>query len=277
LRVVPRTLRHELAAEFFATSVLILGGVGAVANVGLAPRLAAGGYDWNTIAWGWGIAVMVAVYVGGGVTGAHINPAVTLALAVKRGFPWNKVAPYWIAQTAGAFAGAGAVFLVYHDGLVAAGVPNVWSTGPGSAYAVAFWGASASAATPMPYSLLNAFVAETFGTMFLLLGVIAFFDNRNLGGATPFIGPLIVGLVVVGVGLSLGGPSGYAINPARDLGPRLFGALAGTTGLFNGWYWLIAPVVGPLVGGPLAVELYDLFIGPGLAAVKKTESAREAV
>ena len=110
----------ELMAEFFGTFILILGGDGVVANVGLAPRLASEGYDWNVIVWGWGLSVMVAVYVAGGVSGAHINPAVTFAMAVKRGFPWAKLIPYWLAQILGAFVGAAGVYLVYRDGLVSA-------------------------------------------------------------------------------------------------------------------------------------------------------------
>lgn len=257
------TLTHELMAEFFGTFLLILGGDGVVANVGLAPRLASQGYDWNTIAWGWGLSVMVAVYVGGGVTGAHINPAVTLAMAIKRGFAWAKVIPYFIAQIAGAFVGALGVYLAYRDGLMAAGMPNVWCTGPGSVFGTTFWGAAGSSGG-VAYSLTTAFVTEVLGTMVLLLGVVAFFDNRNWAKSTLFLAPFIVGLVVVMVGLTLGGPSGYAINPARDFGPRLFGALVGTTGLFSGLYWLVAPIIGPLIGGPLGVILYDVFVTPGL-------------
>ena len=256
-------LKGELLAEFFGTFILVLGGDGVVANVGLAPRLESAGYDWNTIAWGWGLSVMVAVYVAGGVTGAHINPAVTLAMAVKRGFAWAKVIPYWFAQVLGAFVGAAAVYLVYREGIVSAGMPNIWSTGPGSIFDQAFWGAAGSTGGS-PYSMLNAFTAEIFGTMVLLLGVVSFFDNRNWGKSTLFIGPLIVGLVVVMVGLTLGGPSGYAINPARDLGPRIFGALVGTTGLFDGWYWLVAPIIGALIGGVLGPVFYDIFITPYL-------------
>lgn len=260
-----RTLTHELLAEFFGTFILILGGDGVVANVGLAPRLASEGYDWNTIAFGWGFSVMVAVYVAGGVTGAHINPAVTLALAVKRGFAWAKVIPYFIAQTAGAFVGALGVFLAYRDGLLAAGMPNVWCTGPGSVFNNVFWGA-AGASGGAAYSLTTATITEILGTMMLLLGVVAFFDARNWAKETLFIAPFIIGMVVVTVGLTLGGPSGYAINPARDFGPRLFGVLVGTTGLFDGPYWLVAPIIGPLIGGPLGVILYDIFIAPGLEA-----------
>jgi len=249
----------ELMAEFFGTFLLILGGDGVVANVGLAPRLESAGYDWNVIVWGWGLSVMVAVFVAGGVSGAHINPAVTLALAVKRGFPWGKVLPYWIAQIVGAFVGAAGVYLVYRDGLVAAGVPNVWCTGPGSVFGQAWWGAAGSgAAESMGYSLPTAFFAEVFGTMVLLLGIIGWGDTG--GNKAGYLGAFIVGLVVVMVGLTLGGPSGYAINPARDFGPRLFGTLVGTQGLWDNFYWLIAPIIGPLIGGVLGLVFYDIFI-----------------
>ena len=129
----------ELIGEVFGTFILILLGDGVVANVGLAPRLAAPGYDWNTITLGWAFAVIIAVYVSGGVSGAHLNPAVTIALAVKRGFSWAKVIPYIIGQFIGAFLGALGVYLVYLDGLVATGMPNVWCTGPGSVFGQAFW------------------------------------------------------------------------------------------------------------------------------------------
>ncbi len=264
----------ELMAEFFGTFILILGGDGVVANVGLAPRLESAGYDWNVIVWGWGLSVMVAVYVAGGVTGAHINPAVTFALAVKRGFGWAKVIPYWLAQILGAFVGALGVYLSHRDGLVAAGMPNVWCTGPGSVFGQAFWGEAGSYAMGAigPYSLLTATIAEILGTMVLLLGVISFFDTRNWGKSTLWAAPFIVGLVVVMVGLTLGGPSGYAINPARDFGPRLFGTLVGTTGLFTGLYWLVAPIIGPLIGGPLGVFLYDIFVTPYLPPEEQVAS-----
>ena len=263
-------LTGELMAEFFGTFILVLGGDGVVANVGLAPRLASQGYDWNTIAWGWGLSVMVAVYVAGGVTGAHINPAVTFGLAVKRGFAWAKVLPYWIAQVAGGFVGGLGVYLVYQQGLVAAGMPNVWCTGPGSIWDVAFWGATVETAVNMGgYPIWNAFLAEVFGTMVLLWGVVSFFDDRNWGKSIVSLAPIVIGLVVVMVGLTLGGPSGYAINPARDLGPRLFGTLVGTTGLWDTLYWLIVPIIGPLVGGALGVILYDVFITPYLPAAEE--------
>jgi glycerol uptake facilitator protein len=256
-------LMAELIGEVFGTFILILLGDGVVANVGLAPRLNAGAYNWNTITIGWAFAVVVAVYVSAGVSGAHINPAVTLALAVKRGFPWGKVLPYMVAQVFGAFLGAAGVYLVYRDGLVAAGMPNVWCTGPGSAFEAACWGNGAVAAVSIPYSLMTCIIAEIVGTAVLLWGVLASGDARNTG-LMHNLGPFLVGGTVLAVGLSLGGPSGYAINPARDFGPRLFGALVGTTGLFDGIYWLAAPIIATLIGGIIGVFTYDWFVSRGL-------------
>jgi glycerol uptake facilitator protein len=255
----------ELLGEVFGTFILILLGDGVVANVGLAPRLASPAYNWNTIAFGWCFAVVIAVYVVGGVSGAHLNPAVTLALALKRGFSWAKVGPYMIAQVVGCFLGALGVFLCYGEGLVKAGLPNVWCTGPGSVFATTFWGGTAAAGTAgAPYTMIGALLTEIIGTAVLLWGVLASGDTKNLGvGAN--LGPLIVGFTVLAVGLSLSGPSGYAINPARDFGPRLFGLVTGTQGLFSSMYWLVCPIIGPLIGGPLGAFTYDWFVTGALA------------
>ena len=247
----------QLVGEVFGTFILILLGDGVVANVGLAPRLAATAYNWNTITIGWAFAVIIAVYVSAGVSGAHLNPAVTIGLAVKRGFPWGKVIPYIAAQMVGAFLGALGVYLVYMDGLKGAGMPNVWATGPGSVFGNAFWGGGSGTALG-GYSFTNALIAEIVGTAVLLWGILASGDARNTG-LMHNLGPFLVGGTVLAVGLSLGGPSGYAINPARDLGPRIFGALAGTSGLFADGYWWI-PIVGPIVGGVIGVFTYDWFV-----------------
>lgn len=244
--------------EIFGTCILIILGDGVVANVGLAPRLAAVGYDWNTIVIGWALAVLVAVYVSGGVSGAHLNPAVTIAMAVKRGFPWKDVVPYIVAQVVGAFLGALVVFLVYNQGLVASGMPNVWCTGPGSTFAATFWGGGDKGAG-VAYSDWNALIAEIVGTAVLLWGILASGDAKNMG-LKDNLGVFVVSLTVLAVGISLGGPSGYAINPARDFGPRLFGAIVGTTGLFDGIYWLLCPIIGPIVGGVLGAFTYDWFV-----------------
>jgi len=260
-----RTMK-EFIGEVFGTFILILLGDGVVANVGLAPRLAGSAYNWNTITIGWAFAVIIAVYVSGGVSGAHLNPAVTIALAFKRGFPWSKVLPFIVAQMIGAFLGAAAVYLVYRDGLVAAGMPNVWSTGPGSVFQESFFQAGQVAGTGS-YTMLTASIAEFFGTMVLLWGVAASGDSKNMG-LKDNLGALIVGFAVLAVGLSLGGPSGYSINPARDLGPRLFGVLVGTKNLFDGLYWLIPPVLIPCIAGPIGLVLYDLFVTKNLPRIE---------
>lgn len=258
-----RTLK-EFIGEVFGTFILILLGDGVVANVGLAPRLAGVAYNWNTITIGWAFAVIIAVYVSGGVSGAHLNPAVTLGQAVTGRFPWKKVLPYIVAQFIGAFLGAAAVYLVYRDGLVAAGMPNVWATGPGGIFADSTWGAAHAAGSIGGYSMLTAAIAEIFGTFILIWGCAASGDAKNMG-LKDNLGALIVGFAVLAVGLSLGGPSGYSINPARDLAPRLFGMLVGTQGLFdNNLYWLIVPVLAPFVGGILGFVVYDHVVTPNL-------------
>ncbi|MCE1252681.1 MAG: aquaporin family protein [Anaerolineae bacterium] len=258
-----KSLMQELIGEVFGTFILILLGDGVVANVGLAPRLAAGGYNWNTITIGWAFAVIIAVYVTGGVSGAHLNPAVTLTMAIKRGFSWGKVLPFIVAQVIGAFLGALAVYLCYRDGLVAAGTPNVWTTGPGSVFGQTFWGAG-SAANAGAYSLVTAVVTEIFGTAVLIWGILASGDNKNMG-LMHNMGPFLVGGTVLAVGLSLGGPSGYSLNPARDFGPRLLGTLVGTQGLWDPeFYWLLAPVIGPFIGGPIGAFCYDWFVSAAL-------------
>jgi glycerol uptake facilitator len=263
------TMLGQLIGEVFGTFILILLGDGVVANVGLAPRLNPGAYNWNTITFGWAFAVIVAVYVSAGVSGAHLNPAVTIALAAKRGFPWSKVLPYSLAQIFGAFLGAAGVYLVYMDGLKAAGMPNVWCTGPGSAFEVAFWGGlgSGTAGTvSASYTFLNAGIAEIIGTAALLWGILASGDAKNTG-LTNNMGPFLVGGTVLAIGLSLGGPSGYAINPARDFGPRLFGQLVGTQGLFSTSYWLI-PIICPILGAVVGIFLYDWLVDANLPKVE---------
>ncbi len=268
-------LLGELVAETFGTAILVLLGVGGVVNVGLAPRMAsAAGWNWLTICFGWCFAVVVAVYVVGGVSGGHLNPAVTFAMAVKRGFPWSKVIPFWVAQTIGAFLGAVVLFLVYRDGLVAAGFPNVWTGGPGSVFSQAWWGDTAVRTAVGSYSILTATIAEAAGTAVLLWGILAAFDAKNLGvGAN--LGPLFVGFAVLAVGLSLGGPSGYMINPARDFGPRVLGMLIGTKGMFDGIWWLVGPIIGPLAGGLFGIFTYDFCVTKWL--VKKDDVISEEV
>jgi len=245
----------DIFAVTFGTFVLIIMGDGVVANVGLAPRLAGTGYNWNTITIGWAVAVFVSIWVSGG----DHNPAFTLANALRGAMPISQAFARILCQMVGAFLGAGAVYLVYRDGLVAAGMPNVWSTGPGSVFGSTFWGSAGNnVASAGVYSMITASMAEFFGVLMVAWAIRAGSDPRN--SALQRMGGLIVAMTVLGVGLCLGGPSGYSLNPARDLGPRLFGLLAGTQGLFDGLYWLIPPVLVPFIAAPIGFYLYDVLL-----------------
>jgi MIP family channel proteins len=262
------TLKRELFAEFLGTLVLITFGSAVVAQVILSKEKN-GGYLSINLAWG--LAVTMGVYVAGGVSGAHLNPAVTLAVAVRRGIAWGKVAPYWIAQTAGAFAGAAITFLLYREAFNAydQGVRHV--TGELAT-------AGIFATYPQQFlSTLGGLTDQIIGTAFLLLIICAIGDARNLA-PTGNLGPLIVGLLVVLLGMTMGFNAGYAINPARDLGPRLFTFVAGWgSEVFRaGNYWFWVPIVGPLIGGVLGALVYDTLIGKQFPEEKNREAAAQA-
>lgn len=247
------SLARELRAEFLGTFVLIMFGVGVVAQAVLS-----GGADGSFLSINlcWGLAVALGGYVAAGVTGAHLNPAVTVALAVHRGFPWHKVVPYVAAQVTGAFLASLVVFLTYREALDAfdAGVRQV--AGPEGT-------AGIFATYPKPYlSTLGGLVDQIVGTALLVGCVFAIGDRRNVAPPAWF-SPLVVGLVVVAIGMAFGANAGYAINPARDFGPRLFTALAGwgmeVFRVDGHWWWV--PIVGPLAGGLLGGLIYDSLIG----------------
>lgn len=246
--------------EAFGVFILILLGIGVMANVALAPQLNPGAYGWNTVAFGWGFAYVVAFFISGGVATAHLNPAVTLALAIRRNFPWKKVIYFISAQMIGAFLGAAGVWFMYKDGLAPAGFPNIWATSPGTTYDGAFWGA-AGADPVSRYRVVVACVAELFGTLIFIWAVLAL-RGANKTHQNKYLSSIVIGVTVSVIGLSLGGPSGFAINPARDLPPRILGTIMGTKGLFSGLYWFLSPFLIPLLSGPLAVVLYDLIL-PG--------------
>jgi glycerol uptake facilitator protein len=246
-------LKAELLAEFLGTLVLILFGNGVVAMVvlfgdpALKGEVVKGGYTNITLAWG--LAVTMGIYVAGKISGAHLNPAVTVALAVRRGFPWAKVLPYSIAQIAGAFVAAALVFWNYHPAFMNADpdlvkTAGVFTTFPGLVNQA--WSAG----------LLD----QIIGTALLLMLIFAITDERNQPAGN--LAPMLIGLVVVVVGMSFGGMHGYAINPARDFGPRLWTVVAGfkNNGLTDGSFVFWVPIVGPLVGGVLGAFVYDLAI-----------------
>lgn len=245
-------------AEFVGTLLLILLGVGVNANV-LLTRTKGHASGWIVITTGWGLAVALAVYSVGRISGAHINPAVTLGLAAVGAFPWEHVPGYVLAQMAGAFAGAGLAWLAY--------LPH-WSATSDPALKLGVFSTS-----PAVRSGASNFVCEVIGTAVLVFGVMAIGANaRVLGGSRGIdlsaafssgFQPLLVGLLVFAIGLGLGGPTGFAINPARDLGPRLAHALLPIPGKGRSdWTYAWVPVLGPLAGGVLGAFLFILFDYP---------------
>jgi len=235
--------------EFVGTLLLILLGDGVVANVLLAKSKGQGS-GWIVITAGWAFAVFVAVAAIARVSGAHINPAVTIALAAVGAFPWSAVPAYIVAQMLGAFAGAALVWLAY--------LPH-WKETEGADLKRAIF-----CTAPAIRCALANFACEVIGTFVLIFAVLTFkgaFEHPLSGAAVPLdlgaMGAIPIALVVWAIGLSLGGPTGYAINPARDLGPRLAHALlpiAGKGG--SDWSYAWIPVVAPIVGALLAVAAY---------------------
>ena len=243
---------REAAAEFLGTFFLIVFGVGVVAQTVLSNNANGSFFAINV---GWGLAVMTGVYVAGAISGAHLNPAVTLALALLRGFPWSKVAPYIVAQIAGAFVAAAVVYFTYREAFDAFDGGMRQITGAQGT-------AGIFATYPQAFlSIAGGFVDQVVGTALLMGAILAITDPRN--NATPgWFTPVIVGGIVTVIGVAFGFNAGYAINPARDLGPRLFTAVGGWgPGVFSAagsWSWV--PVVAPCVGAVLGALAYDLLI-----------------
>lgn len=233
-------------AELIGTFLLILMGCGVNANVVLEGTKGQNS-GWMVITTGWAFAVFVGVVVAAPYSGAHINPAVTLGLAASGEFAWASVPGYLVAQMMGALLGAFAVWLVYRDHFNRTADPDlqlgVFSTAPA-----------------ISNRLLN-FLSEALGT-FVLVFTVLYFTEASLGDEKTIIGlgslgALPVALLVWGIGLSLGGTTGYAINPARDLGPRIIHLLVPITGKGHSqWAYAWVPVVGPVLGGLLAAGLY---------------------
>ena len=225
-------------AEFIGTMILILLGNGVVAAVVLKASKGENA-GWLTIVIGWGIAVTLAIYAVGRISGAHLNPAITVALAVQGGFPWTDVPGYVLAQLAGAIAGSFLVWLHYG--------PH-WKLTPDAQVKRAVFCTSPS----VRHTFFNL-VSETIATGMLVLLILFIGQNEFTQG----LNPLAVGLLIVSIGLSLGGTTGFAINPARDLGPRIAHAILPIHGKGSSdWGYAWIPVVGPLAGGVLAVFIY---------------------
>ena len=216
--------------------------------------------------WGvciaWGLAVTLAIYTTGAVSGCHANPAVTLALAMYRRFSWRKVIPYWIAQVIGALVGAVVVYLLFGPVIDHFNAANNLLRTSGGAAGVFFTHPG------MAISVTHAFFDEIILTAFLIFGIFAVTEHFNEIAPGPNIGALIIGLLVALIGASMGYLEAWAINPARDFGPRLFCFFAGwgASALPSpGSYWWV-PICGPLIGGALGGGAYQLLIWPFLPA-----------
>ena len=237
----------SFVAELVGTMILVILGDGVVANVllskskGQAAGLLKG--SWMLITTGWGLAVAMAVYAVGWISGAHINPAVTIALAAIGKFPWSQVPGYIIAQMIGGFLGGVIVWLAY--------LPH-WAETEDKGLKLAVF-STAPAIRNYPLNTLT----EIIGTFVLVAGVLFILDPRN--NLTGGLGPLLIGFLVWSIGISLGGPTGYAINPARDLGPRIAHAVLPIAGKGDSdWGYSWVPVVGPIIGGILGAFFYAL-------------------
>jgi len=256
----------EMIGEFFGTLVLILFGDGCVAVFALFTKI--GGtppgtvatpfwQTWPVIIFGWGFAVMLGIYVCGAISGAHINPAVTLGLAVTGRHPWGKVLPYWLAQVLGAFVAGGILWFVYQGAIQNAVAGGAVNTAVGGVFYT----------SPKFFvGTFGAFGDEFLGTLLLMALILAITDARALP-VQANLNPLIIGLLIVAIGASFGANTGYAINPARDFGPRLWIALFSGGASFtehNYYFWI--PIVGPLCGAVVGAFIFDYTIGKVLAA-----------
>jgi glycerol uptake facilitator protein len=271
-----QTTAGDYGSEFLGTFVLIMFGDGVVAMTvaalnqsGRGPDIFLASGDWLLIAFGWGIAVALAVYVAGGISSAHINPAVTVAFATFRDFPWRKVPGYIVAQVLGAFVAAAVIYLNYKQSIASFEAANDITRGAEDSLPTF----SIFATFPAEYyeNSWGPFLDELIGTALLLGIVLALVDERNLAPQSN-LGPFLIGVTVMGIGMSFGANSGYAINPARDLGPRLFAwaqgwedvAVPGNYVNVDNYMWI--PIVAPIVGGLIGAIVYDFFIGRTLGA-----------
>jgi glycerol uptake facilitator protein len=251
--VATPSLTAQLIAEFLGTLLLVLLGDGVVAMVVLFAKnvpgeIVNGGFTNITLCWG--MAVTLAVYLTAKISGAHLNPAVTIAVAAFRGFPWKNVAPYIAAQVAGGFAAAAIVYGNY--------LPQFNKVDPARDHTAGVFTTFPAFPNLPQAGLLD----QVIGTAILLLCIMAVTDARS-SAPSPRIVPLLIGLTVVAIGMAFGSLHGYAINPARDFGPRLFTAVAGfkNNGLTDGTNQFWVPIVGPIIGGLIGILVYDQAIG----------------
>ncbi|EKF50887.1 MIP/aquaporin family protein [Lactococcus garvieae] len=234
----------QLLGEFLGTFILILLGNGIVSGVVLNKTKATGA-GWVAITLGWGFAVMMGVYVSGFMSPAHLNPAVTIAMAMIGSFSWSLVLPYILAQMLGAMVASIILYLMFYPHYAEtenpADILGTFSTGP----AIRQTGSN--------------LLSEVVGTAVLTTGILAF--GQYAITQTSGVSPLLVGAIITAIGLSLGATTGYSLNPARDLGPRIMHALLPIKGKGDSdWSYAWIPVVGPIIGGSLGTVLFNMVI-----------------
>ncbi|XP_008262603.1 aquaporin-10 [Oryctolagus cuniculus] len=259
-------LARQCLAEFLGVFVLLLITQGSVAQAVTSEESKG---NFFTMFLGGALAVTVAIYVGGNVSGAHLNPAFSLSMCLLGRFPWAKLPIYIFVQLLSAFCASGVTYSVYYDALQNYTGGNLTVTGPRET-------ASIFTTYPASYlSLSNGFWDQVLGTSVLIVGLLAILDRRNKG-VPAGLEPVVVGLLILSIGLSLGANCGYPLNPARDLGPRLFTYVAGwgpeVFSAGNGWWWV--PVVAPMVGAVLGTAVYHLLVS--LHHPEDSEPAQEA-
>lgn len=269
-------LYGECIAEFFGTLVLVLFGTGSIATFGLFNTLGPlntatlptpFANNWVVVMFGWGLGIMLGIYVAGAVSGGHINPAVTVGFAARGKFPWNKVLPYIGAQLLGAFVAAIIVYLDYKgaiDHAIAVAAQKGQLTSVSNVAGYVFY-----TSPKLFVGTFGAFCDEFIGTALLVGLIFAIIDARNQP-VQANLNPFIIGLLFMAIGTSFGLNTGFAINPARDFGPRLWIAIVSGGHSLTAYTWI--PIVAPLLGGIAGAYIYDLTVGKVISAKRLQES-----
>ncbi|KAJ7054417.1 putative aquaporin 4 [Mycena amicta] len=252
-----REALREPFAEFLGVAILILFGAGVNCQVLLSSSSGVSSSpkgDYLAVSFGWAVGLCLGIWVSSGISPAHINPAVTLAMATWRGFPWKKVPGFILAQTLGGFIGAALIYANYFHAIDifegGPGVRTMKTAGVFGAYAIDY------------LTDVSAFFSEVLGTAILVLVIVATTDKKSSAPAPGYF-PLVLFLVILGISSSLGMQTGFSLNPARDFGPRLLSSAVGYPAAvwsFRRQYWLWTGILAPVVGAQLAVGIYDLFV-----------------
>ncbi|KAF9468647.1 aquaporin [Collybia nuda] len=255
-----REILREPVAEFLGVAILVIFGAGVDCQVILSMNSGVASFprgSYLSINFGWGIGTALGVWVSGGISGGHINPAITLAFATYRGFPWKKVPIYIFAQVMGGLVGAGLVYANYIHAIdIVEGGRHIRTQTTASLFST----------YALPYMTnVSSFFSEFLATAVLVIAVFAMTDQKNLPPPTG-LAPLLLFFLVLGLGTSLGMETGYAVNPARDFGPRLLTSMVGygkAVYTFRNQYWIWCPILGPILGAQAGAFFYDAFLFTG--------------